>query len=80
MIFTALASILACIIAIKSMNAPTLPSECPCPLLRQIQALAPAPTPTEAHIPTIKVKPVRKESKPPQKLGLLEIAKKLEEP
>ena len=76
-IFTALASVLSAIIAIKTMNAPTLPSECP--LLRQNQTLAPAPATSKNHIPTIKVIPIRKESKPPQKLGLLEIAEKLEE-
>ena len=75
MIFTALASILAAIIAIKTMNAPTLPSQCP--LLTQKQ---PAPATPKTQIPTIKVTPIiRKERKPAQKLGLLEIAKKLEE-
>jgi len=74
MIFTALASILAAIIAIKTMNAPTLPSQCP--LLTQKQ-----PSTPKTQIPTIKVTPIiKKERKQAQKLGLLEIAKKLEEP
>ncbi|RLI00093.1 hypothetical protein DRO19_00475 [Candidatus Bathyarchaeota archaeon] len=76
MIFTALASGLALLITIKTLNTPQLPSQCP--LLTQ-KTVAPAPSTPKNQIPTIKVTPIKKERKPSQKLGLLEIAKKLEE-